>query len=117
MDDETKQIIDTNKDNLARVLGFVNVMDGKAKFILTLVLALTGYLVTQLGTYANAHARWASMPNWAPPFFVILDIAALGCLACFTATALIVIQCIKPRTKRHTGKDSPIFFADRKSVV
>jgi hypothetical protein len=28
-----------------------------------------------------------------------------------TATALIVIQCIKRRTKRHTGKDSPLFFA------
>lgn len=110
MDDAQKLVIDANKENLSRVIGFANVMDGKATFILTLVLALTGYLVTQLGPYADAHAKWATLPNWAPTFYVLLDAVALACLGCFSATAIIVIRCIKPRINRHTGKSSPLFF-------
>ena len=110
MDEDKKTVIETNKDNLARVIGFANVMDGKATFILTLALALTGYLVSQLGPYLDAHAKWATAPNWAPTFFVILDAVALACLTCFTLTAINVIRCIKPRTIRHTGKTSPLFF-------
>jgi hypothetical protein len=68
MDEEKKYVIDANKDNLSRVIGFANVMDGKATFILTLALALTGYLVAQLGGYADAHAKWSITPNWAPTF-------------------------------------------------
>ena len=109
MDDDKKLLIDTNKENLSRVISFANVMDGKATFILTLVLALTGYLVSQLGPYLDAHAHWAST-NWAPTFFFLLDVAAFGCLACFTTTAIYVVRCIKPRVKRHTGKTSPLFF-------
>ena len=105
-----KTIIDTNKENLARVIAFGNLMDGKATFILTLALALTGYLVSQLGPYLDAHAKWATAPNWAPTFFVILDGVALACLTCFTLTAINVIRCMKPRTTRHTGKTSPLFF-------
>jgi hypothetical protein len=41
MEDDTKHLIDLNRDNLARAIAFGGVMDGKAKFILTLVLALT----------------------------------------------------------------------------
>jgi hypothetical protein len=110
MDEEKKCVIDANKDNLSRVIGFANVMDGKATFILTLALALTGYLVAQLGGYADAYAKWSTAPNWGPTFYVILDAAAVGCLTCFTFTAMFVIRCIKPRVTRHTGKTSPFFF-------
>src|SRR5713226_3715337 len=110
MDEDTKYLIDLNKDNLDRVIGFVDVMDGKAKFILTLVLALTAYLVTQLGPYLDAHVKWSSLSTWAPTFFVILDAFALACLACFIATAITVICAISPRTTQHSGRVSPLFF-------
>src|SRR5437870_4496139 len=80
MDEDSKYLIDVNKDNLDRVISFVDVMDGKAKFILTLVLALTAYLVTQLGPYLDAHAKWGLGHPWAPVFFVLLDLVALACL-------------------------------------
>jgi len=110
MDDEQKLRIDASKDNLARVISFANVMDGKATFILTLTLALTGYLVSQLGPYLEAHAKWNAMPNWAPPCFYLLDGAGLASLVFFIATAISVIQCIKPRLTQHTGNQSPFFF-------
>ena len=65
MDDETKFLVDTNQANLARIIGFVGIIDAKAKFLLTLILALASYLVAQLGSYVDAHARWQTMPNWA----------------------------------------------------
>lgn len=41
MTDEQKLLVDVNKDNLARAIGFGPIYDGKAKFVLSLVLALT----------------------------------------------------------------------------
>ena len=110
MDEDTKHVIATNKENLDRVIRFADVMDGKAKFILTIVLALAAYLVAQLGPYMDAHAKWGSMNNWAPPFFVILDLIAVACLACFIATAITVVCAISPRLTQHSGKASPLFF-------
>jgi len=37
-----KYLVDINKDNLARVITFVNIYDGKAKFVLTVILAVSG---------------------------------------------------------------------------
>ena len=110
MDEDTAYLIDVNKDNLDRVIGFVDVIDGKAKFILTLVLALTAYLVAQLGPYLDAHATWGNGHAWAPVFFVILDLVALACLGCFISTAITVICAISPRTTQHSGRISPFFF-------
>lgn len=110
MDDDTKYLIDVNKENLERVIKFVDVMDGKAKFIFTLALALTAYLVTQLGPYLDAHAKCCALNVWAPPFFVVLDAMVLGCLGCFIATAIMVICAITPRTGQHSGRTSPFFF-------
>ena len=107
---DTKYLIDVNKDNLDRVIGFVDVMDGKAKFILTLVLALTAYLVTQLGPYIDAHAKWSTGHAWSPVFFVILDLLAIACLGCFITTAITVVCAISPRTAQHSGRVSPLFF-------
>jgi hypothetical protein len=111
MEGDTKYLIDLNKENLARAIAFGGVMDSKAKFVLTLVLALTAYLVSQLGGYVEAHARWMSMPGWAPTFFVILDILVLACLFFFTTAAIMVIHTITPRLDQHSGRPSPLFFA------
>jgi hypothetical protein len=111
MEEDSKHLIDLNKDNLARVIAFAGVMDSKARFVLTLVLALTAYLVSQLGGYMEAHARWTAMPTWAPTFFVILDAMALASLFCFITTAITVVRTIAPRLSQHSGRPSPLFFA------
>jgi hypothetical protein len=110
MDEDTKYLIDVNQANLDRIIGFVGVMDAKAKFVLTLVLALTGYLVTQLSSFIDAHTRINMMPPWAATLMVLLDIAAAACLAFFIIAAITAIRAIRPLTTRHTGKTSPLFF-------
>jgi hypothetical protein len=110
MDEDTKHSIDLNKDNLARTIGFVGVMDAKASFALSLVLALTAYLVTQLGPFLTAHVQHKTTNAWVPVFFIILDLMVIACLACFIAAVIVVIHAIKPRTDRHTGRNSPLFF-------
>jgi Family of unknown function (DUF5706) len=110
MDENTQYILDLNKENLDRVIGFVDVMDSKAKFILTLVLALTAYLATQLGPYLDAHGKWGTLTSWAPTFFILLDLVGIGCLVCFIATAITVICAISPTTTQHSGRHSPLFF-------
>ena len=110
MDQDTQYLIDVNQANLERVIGFVGVMDAKAKFVLTLVLALTGYLVTQLSSFIDAHTRIDMMPPWAATLMILLDLAAATCLAFFITAAIIAIRAIQPSTIRHTGKTSPLFF-------
>lgn len=94
-----------------RAGGLASVMDSKARFVLTLVLALTAYLVSQLGGYMEAHARWTAMPSWAPTFFVILDALALASVFCFITIAISVVRTIAPRLSQHSGRPSPLFFA------
>lgn len=110
MDEHTKYLLDLNEDNLRRTIGFVDVIDSKAKFVLTVVLALTAYLVTQVGPFADAHSRWGTVSRWAPIFFVLLDLAAACCLVCFVAAAIKVIRVITPRVGQHSGRPSPLFF-------
>ena len=110
MDEDSKYLIDVNQANLARIIGFVGVIDAKAKFVLTLVLALTGYLVTQLSSFIDAHTRINTMPAWAATLIIFLDIAAATCLGLFISAAVIAIHAIRPSTTRHTGKASPLFF-------
>src|SRR5262245_35279981 len=110
MDDDTKHRIEVNKDNLTRIISFVGVMDSKAKFILTLVLALTAYLVTQLGSLLDVHARLGAMTNWATSCVVLLDLMAAICLCCLIATAIKVLCVLSPRIHQHSGRPSPLFF-------
>jgi hypothetical protein len=60
MDDNDRYLMDINKDNLARVIGFASTYDSKANFVLTLILALTAYLIAELPSYVDAHARHCS---------------------------------------------------------
>ncbi len=50
-------ILEINKDNLARTIGFAGAYDTKANFVLTVILALTAYLIAELPTYVDAHAK------------------------------------------------------------
>lgn len=110
MSPDHEHLIAANKENLARVIGFVSVIDAKAQFVLALVLALTSYLVIQLGPYLDAQRRWTTLPPNAATFFVLLDVVALACAVLFFFSAAQVIKTINPRTDRHTGKSSPLFY-------
>lgn len=96
---------DLNKDNLARVISFGPVYDGKAKFVLSLILALTAYLLTELPTYITAHAKQPSN-GW----FILLDVLCAGCMGSFIWATVLVIGTIRPNVTQHSQKHSPLFF-------
>src|ERR1035438_4886797 len=100
MDDETKYRIEANEHNLARTIGFVGIIDTKATFVLSLVLALTAYFVAQLGPFLNAHVQHQKPNPWEPVFFVLLDLVATACLTCFLIDAIII------RSEEHTSESS-----------
>lgn len=105
MTDEQKLLVDVNKDNLARAISFGPVYDGKAKFVLSLVLALTAYLLTELPRYVTAHAN---LPTDA--WFVLLDVICVLCLLSFLKATLCVIHAIRPKVHQPSQKPSPLFF-------
>lgn len=105
MPEDKKLLIDLNKDNLARVIGFGPIYDGKAKFVLTLILALTAYLLTELPRYVTAHAKQPTNP-----WFVLLDVACFLCFGSFIWATILIVQTIRPNVSRHSQKHSPLFF-------
>jgi hypothetical protein len=54
MDDNDRSLLDINKDNLTRTIGFSGTYDTKANFALTIILALT---VTELPSYISMHIQ------------------------------------------------------------
>ena len=57
MDDNERYLLEINKDNLKRTIAFAGAYDTKANFVLTVILALTAYLIAELPTYVDAHAK------------------------------------------------------------
>jgi uncharacterized membrane protein len=105
MDDDTKYLIDINKDNLARVVSFAGVYDGKAKFVLTLILALIAYFMAELPSYIDAHAKH---PTNA--WYVVVDLSAVGFLILFLWAVVLIVLTIRPNVTQHSQKASPLFF-------
>lgn len=98
-------LVTLNKDNLARVIGFADLYDSKAKFVLTVVLAITGYFLTELTSFITMHAMHAT-----DPWFVLLDIVAASCLGFFLTAVFFIVWTIRPNTNQHSQKKSPFFF-------
>lgn len=105
MDDNDRYLVDINKDNLSRVIGFASTYDTKANFALTVILALTAYFVAELPSYIDAHAK-----HPAHAWFALVDLAAIGCLGFFLWAVVLIVVTIRPNVSQHTQKPSPMFF-------
>jgi Family of unknown function (DUF5706) len=105
MDDNDRYLPDVNKDNLSRVIGFASTYDSKANFALTVILALTAYLIAELPSYIDAHARHPQN-TW----FALMDLAAIGCLGFFLWAVVLIVLTIRPNVAQHSQKASPLFF-------
>jgi hypothetical protein len=105
MDDNDRYLLDINKDNLTRVIGFAGTYDTKANFVLTIILALTAYLIAELPTYIDSHAKHVENP-----WFALADLAAIGCLGFFVWAASLIVITIRPNVSQHSQKPSPLFF-------
>ena len=105
MDDNERYLLEINRDNLARTIGFAGAYDTKANFVLSVILALTAYLIAELPTYVDAHAKHPTL-SW----FALLDLAAIGCLGLFLWAVILIVMTIRPNVDQHTQKPSPLFF-------
>jgi len=105
MDDNDLYLLDINKDNLTRVIGFASIYDTKANFALTVILALTAYLIAKLPSYIEAHAKHPQN-TW----FALVDLAAIGCLGFFLWAVVLIVLTIRPNVAQHSRKTSPLFF-------
>jgi Family of unknown function (DUF5706) len=105
MDDNDRYLLDINKDNLARVVGFATTYDTKANFLLSVILALTAYLIAELPSYVDAHAKHPTH-TW----FALLDLSFIGCVGLFVWAVVLVVLTIRPNVTQHSQKHSPLFF-------
>lgn len=112
MDDNDRYLLDINKDNLTRVIEFAGTYDTKANFALTIILALTAYLVAELPSYIDAHTKHPQSP-----WFVLADLAAFGCLGFFLWAVVLIVMTIRPNVSQHSQKPSPLFFQSIASMA
>ena len=105
MEDNDRYLLDINKDNLTRVIGFASTYDTKANFALTVILALTAYLIAELPSYIDAHAKHPQVV-----WFALVDLAAIGCLGFFLWAVVLIVLTIRPNVAQHSQKPSPLFF-------
>lgn len=105
MDNDDRYLLDINKDNLARVVGFASTYDTKANFVLTVILALTAYLIAELPSYVDAHAKHPTH-TW----FALLDLSFIGCVGFFVWAVVLIVLTIRPNLTQHSQKHSPLFF-------
>jgi hypothetical protein len=112
MDDNDLYLLDINKDNLTRVIGFASIYDTKANFALTVILALTAYLIAKLPSYIEAHAKHPQN-TW----FALVDLAAIGCLGFFLWAVVLIVLTIRPNVAQHSRKTSPLFFQSIASMA
>jgi hypothetical protein len=105
MDDNERYLLEINKDNLARTISFAGAYDSKANFVLTVILALTAYLIAELPTYVDAHAKHPTL-SW----FALLDLTVIGCLGLFLWAVILIVMTIRPNVEQHSQKPSPLFF-------
>jgi Family of unknown function (DUF5706) len=105
MDDNDRYLLDINKDNLARVVGFAGTYDTKANFLLTVILALTAYLVAELPSYVDANAKHPTH-TW----FALLDPSFVGCVGLFVWDVVLIVLTSRPNVTQHSQKHSPLFF-------
>jgi hypothetical protein len=70
-------------------LGFASTYDTKANFALTVILALTAYLIAELPSYIAAHAKHPQNV-----WFALVDLAAIGCLGFFLWAVVLIVLTI-----------------------
>ncbi len=107
---EELKLIDVSEKNLARMVGWSTVVDSKATFVLTLILVLLGYFVSQLVTYFEAHLKLWNSSSAAPTLLVLLDIALIATLGCLITSIVYLMKIVRPKLIPPTQKLSLFFF-------
>lgn len=97
-----------NERNLARVIGWISVIDSKAKFIFSIILIVLGYSISQVGSLTKTCTFL-----WDKKLFtsaVVLVFLMLGTFVCLIISFIYLVSIIYPKRKPYTGKVSYFFY-------
>ena len=103
-----KLLIHVNQENLDRVISWISIIDSKAKFVLTIILVLLGYLITGVETLIDA-----SQSFWSQRLYysiIVTDLLFLLAFASLLVSMAYLISIIFPKRKAYTQKSSAFYY-------
>ena len=105
-----QDLMSLNKDNLDRVIGFVQFADSKASLLLTISLALIPASVPLVPT--GAKVVLASVGPGGPGFCVAAALVFLysAFMFCAVNSVLKLVDVVKPRLVPLTQRKSPLYY-------
>jgi hypothetical protein len=108
LDSSKTEIINANENNLARVISWVPVIDSKAQYIITIVMILLGYSISQLDTLLNTIQNYWKGGHYLYTF--VLGSFYTGSIISLSYSFVVLINVIIPKRKPASGKTSILYY-------
>lgn len=105
---DKKELITLNERNLARVIGWISLVDSKAKFIFSVILVVLGYSVPQVASLTRTFTSLWENKAFAPA--AVLVLLLLGTFVCLITSFVYLVFIIYPMRKPFTGKVSYFYY-------
>lgn len=105
---DDKQLITLNERNLARVIGWISLVDSKAKFIFSIILVVLGYSVPQVASLTKTFTSLWEKKACAPA--AVLVLLLLGTFICLIISFVYLVFIIYPKRRPFTGKVSYFYY-------
>lgn len=102
------ELIAINERNLERVIGWVAIVDSKAKFVLSVIIVVLGYTFAQIGLPLKTIVELINHKNYSLSVFLICFMICI--FACLFASFFYLLWIIYPKRKPYTGETSYFFF-------
>lgn len=102
------ELIALNERNLARLIGWVGVIDSKAKFILSVIIVVLGYSLTRVASLTSTCIGLLDKKAVSPAILLVLLL--LGTLVCLLLSFVYLVSIIFPKRKPYTGKASYFYY-------
>lgn len=105
---EKTNIITLAENNLERAIQWVSIIDSKALFILTLILAILGYFFTKLDEFINLLFHLYEKKETI--LLVIISSTMIIQLTSFVTSIVYLVLVIYPKRNPHTQVHSLFFY-------
>lgn len=102
------ELIAINERNLARVTGWVSIVDSKAKFIFSVIIVVLGYSLSQIGLPIKTITKLMKLEGYIPASLLIFFI--LSAFVCLFISFIYLLFIIYPKSKTYTNEVSYFFF-------
>lgn len=107
-DNNKKELIPLNERNFARVIGWISIIDSKAKFIFSVIIVVLGYSVARIEPLIKTCTTLWEKKAISPA--LILVFFMLAAFVCLIISFVYLLFIIYPKRKPYTGKASHFFY-------